>query len=178
MYIYVYYYLHMPVTMSVKYWLCDFEAYQFGATYFPVEISLLNLNNEKCATFYIGWKHLSFTVSSSKTFTHQYNRHGLCWDAGRLTLTKAIKAIQKRVKASDIVFVKGEQKAKWLMQWLKAGQIIDLGGIDVFSFNNNNSADHQNERKCEFHAMNPNYKFCARQKCFMLLPCAKTHCVI
>ena len=164
--------------MSVKYWLCDFEAYQFDATYFPVEISLLNLNSEKCATFYIGWRHLSFTVYSSKTFAHQYNRHGLCWDAGRLTLIKAIKAIQKRVKASDVVFVKGEQKAKWVMQWLKAGQIIDLVGDDVFSFNNNKLTEHQTEQKCEFHAMNPNYKFCTRQKCFMLLSCAKTHCVI
>jgi len=102
---------------------------------------LLNLNSEKCAIFYIGWRHLSFTVYSSKTVTHQYNRHGHCWDAGRLTLIKEIKAIQKRVKASDLVFVKGEQKAKWQMQWLKAGQIIDLVGGDVFSFNNK-SADH------------------------------------
>jgi hypothetical protein len=165
----------MLVVMSVQYWLCDFEAFQLDAIYFPVEVSLLNLDSEICYTFNIGWRHLKFTCFCSKTFAFQYKRHGLCWDAGRLSVKKVIKAIKKRVKGDDVIFVKGDQKAQWLLHWFTDKQIVNLVDDCVLSVNKTLPLEQQRERRCNFHYNNPMYQFCAQQKCYLLLTCAREH---
>ena len=45
----------------------------------------------------------------------QYNRHGLDWHDGNLSLGKALKAISKRVKPEDKVIIKGFQKVSFFI---------------------------------------------------------------
>ena len=141
-------------------WFLDFEAYQIGGKFFPVEICLVNGETKACNLFYVRYNFMH----CSPTTTFQLKKHGIHWDEGNVTLRRALKAILNRVQMCDIIFVKGDQKRVFLLQFVwfdrKVEEIICSSSIrDLVQMCCNEA--------CSKH-YNSNNLSCARHKCFAL----------
>ena len=92
-------------------WIVDFEAYQVGKNFYPVEIAMLNVNMGARNLFYIYYWY----SNKNRTIRFQCEHHGLDWHDGNISLGKALKTIAKCIKENDVVLIKGKQKIKFFV---------------------------------------------------------------
>ena len=92
-------------------WIVDFEAYQMGKQFYPVEIAMLNVNMGDHNLFYVYYQY----PIENQTIHFQYEHHGLNWQDGNLPLGKALKAIAKCTKDKDKVIIKGNQNISFFV---------------------------------------------------------------
>jgi len=153
-------------------WILDFECYQFLAVYYPVEIALLDVNNVVCSSYYIKYPGVNIKNATEKW---QHKRHGLTWNEGDETLQNAINHIQSKVTTSNDkvhIYVKGEQKQQLVSNWFlfchenSHVHVLDIGNRAP---NFNTLKDQCVGETCTKHLTNLQH-FCARRKCFQLLP--------
>jgi len=135
------------------YWYIDFEGYQFNDTFYIKEIAILSSDVSQCYNYFVH----SPKFLHSATTRHQYHQHNLRWDFGEHSFHDVINGINKKV-GNDMLFIKGEQKMKFLEQWLP--NITDATWLP--SFKNMNQCLHE---VCDM----KHGKMCARRKVFEML---------
>ena len=142
-------------------WIVDFEAFQQGSQFYPLEIALLNANTGAHNLFYIYYHY----PIEDHTIRFQYDRHGLDWQDGNLPLGRALKAITRRIKENDKVVIKGVQKIKFFVSHgvLRQDQVIPVKETSTLKKLVQNV-----DQKCVKHT-NLNKFWCAQQKCFAIL---------
>ena len=146
-------------------WFLDFEAYQIGKDYYPVEICLVNGLTKRWNLFYVRY---NFSYNTSTTH-YQFKKHGIRWDDGNVSLNTALNAILRRVKRRDVIYVKGEQKRVFLQNFIWfdrrieeivcASRMRDL----VEMYEDETCWKHSGLTKHHRHNLS-----CARHKCFAL----------
>ena len=108
--------------------ILDFEAYQIGSTFYPVEIAALNATTSQCLLMHVG--HVKPDEAAAATHLHhQHARHGLGWSDGQWSMASAVFRLCKFIHPLDVVLVKGEQKLEQCRSWLHWGQLLKL--IDI-----------------------------------------------
>ena len=136
-------------------WFLDFEAYQTQDKVIIKEICILR--GEECYNYFIiGPK--SHTIEDSKTLQYQYNMHRLKWLFGDYTFNEAMIDIALKLK-SDNVYIKGDEKLKFINRILPSVNFIELENIPAFK--NLNNCFHE---RCNVRHGN----HCARRKAYEL----------
>ena len=145
-------------------WIIDFEAYQQGSTYFPIEIALLNVETKKCNIFYVGY---GFCLKGME-IRYQYTRHGIGWSEGNVKLYNALRAIKKRVDIKhDHIIIKGEQKLNYLIAKGFDPSLFLLIKPEGTPKLNDLEKLVSDDEKCIRHE--GTNKHCAMKKCFAIL---------
>ena len=154
--------LQAAATMPNTY-ILDFEAFQIGTHYFPVEIAIVNCNTYTFETFYV--KHPCMKQTWNPTICFQHHRHGLKWDSPGISYLEEVRDLicEKILKDGDTVLVKGDQKLAYFRdEWfhmLENVKGIDIGGPVVYD---------ARKRRCIIHSSMSDSKRCALQKCLTL----------
>ena len=144
----------------MTFWIIDFEAFQQGSQFYPLEIALLNANMDAHNLLYI---YYHYTIEN-RPIRFPYDRHGLDWQDGNLPLGRALKAIARRIKEDDKVVIKGVQKINFFVSHgvLRQDQVIPVEETPTLRELVQNV-----DQKCVKHA-NLNILWCAQQKCFAI----------
>jgi len=147
-------------------WLCDFEAFHFEGNFYPVELVLLHSQTKVCIIYNIHWNSLPYTVDTTPCIKFQYRRHGICWDAGDVTVQEAIKLVKQQIaNDNDVIYVKGYEKWRWLSQ--RFDNVKELPEYIATLSKTKPSCD---GKRCAFHSLVCNLgKMCAMEKCYILL---------
>ena len=117
----------------MKHWFLDYEAYQMHDKVIIKEICILR--DGECYNYFITGPK-SFSMEDSKTFRYQYNMHRLKWLFGDYTFNEAMMDIALKLKSDD-VFVKGNEKFKFLSSIFPLANFIELEHIPAFKYLNN-----------------------------------------
>jgi hypothetical protein len=154
---------------TVNHWILDFEAYQVGCSFFPVEIALLNMQNDEiCYTWYI--KYNTNMAKWDKPTKFQFNRHGLGWEHGNVYLHVALKELRDVLNSypeeeEHVIHVKGLEKTNWVRHWFPYNfprvMVQEIHGAPVFG-----------EITCAMYACTYHFDHfhlrCARKKAYQL----------
>jgi hypothetical protein len=154
-------------------WILDMECYQMDSEIFPVEIALLNADVNQCFVYYISYPKNNYSHAARK---YQFSRHGFYWHNGDQTLDNAVKDICQKVTVNEAtynkVYVKGHEKHKLVSTWflssngIRQCDVIDIGNDAPNFLVMKNLCM---EKTCDKHG-NKLHLFCARRKCYQLLP--------
>ena len=140
-------------------YIVDFEAYQVCSMFYPKEIAFLNIHTNECFQYYIRWPWHVWDMT-----THwQLRRHAMDWSEGKYTINEAVDDAQQRILLSEVLYVKGDQKLKYLQKhWFPRNTIKEITCAP--SLKNLNSF---HDKTCFMHY---GKKFCARRKVYELRP--------
>ena len=166
--------------MTSSTWIIDFESYQIDSDFYPLEICILNVCTGKSFLFFVKYPYNYLNSNETlETLRYQYRRHRLHWDDGdqciHSTVIKLKKIIANYSVSNIKIYVKGEQKHKLVSHWFAAPSstntfnVIDIGAnAPRFTALKHLCAS----AACAKHAHNLEL-FCARRKCYQLLPFIK-----
>jgi hypothetical protein len=143
--------------------ILDFEAYQVDADYYPVEICLLNIVTRQCNMFFIRYPN---AIESNTSRFQYFYCHGMGWQDGNISFAKAMKAIRRRVKTDDTIFIKGEQKANFIRKCLPKHNILEVTAPSIHTL------FCLRDKCCKYHYAHKQWS-CARHKAFALIPFVK-----
>jgi hypothetical protein len=162
--------------MTSSTWIIDFESYQIDSAFYPLEICILNVCTQQCFLFFVKYPRNYFNTNA--TLRYQFRRHGLHWDDGDQSLHDTVMELKRIItnNANTVkIYVKGELKHKLVSYWFTTQlvttnkntfNITDIGaGAPSFTA----LKDLNTIETCAKHAHNMQL-FCARRKCYQLLP--------
>jgi hypothetical protein len=139
--------------------IVDFEGYQICGKFFPKEIAFLNTTTNHCFQYYIKW---SWDIHNSTT-NWQMRRHCIPWSDGEMLVDEAIEDARKKILMTDVLWVKGDQKLKYIQSyWFPYSKIKEI--TDAPPIRNLNSFP---DKTCFMHR---GKRFCATRKVFELSP--------
>ena len=153
-------------------WILDMECYQIDGELFPLEICLLNVDDVK--QYFIYYVKYSNNYFNNLVIKYQFNRHGLKWKDGDETLYSTVFKLKQIISHNDAtIYVKGDQKQKLVIKWFSdRRRHVDIIDIGVNAPSINNLKTQCLSQTCDRHISNLEY-FCAKRKCYQLLPYVK-----
>ena len=113
-----------------NHFVCDCNWYQVNNEFYPVEITILNIDTKYFGTFYIKYPA---NYLNNLTTKYQHDKHGLDWDAGNETLCSAIAKMKQVVYPGDVVYVKGDEKTKLVAVWLPKARVKEITNAPSYS---------------------------------------------
>jgi hypothetical protein len=142
-------------TMS---WFLDFEGYHFPNVGFIIkEIAILSGDGDRCYNYFITGPKF-YHNDKYKTYNFQFDRHRLKWEFGDYEFYEAMMDIAQKLRC-DNVFIKGNEKYKFISSMFPSPTFIELAHIPAFKYLNNCMSERCNVR----HGNN-----CARRKVYEL----------
>jgi hypothetical protein len=141
-------------------WFLDFVGYQYSGIHFVIkEIAILNTNGDRCYNYFITGPKTVYPMEHFQTVQYQYQMHQLRWEFGDYQFNEAMMDIARKLR-SDPVFIKGNEKWKFISSMFPSPTFIELK--DVPAFKSLNSCVHE---RCEVKHGN----HCARRKVYELM---------
>ena len=139
-------------------WFIDFEDFHFPNIGFIIkEIAILSGDGDRCYNYFIKGP-TSVSIDHCKTYNYQFDRHMLRWEFGDYEFEEAMMDIASKLKY-DIVYIKGNEKFKFISSMFPCPNFIELEHISAFKYLNNCMSE-----RCEVkHGNN-----CARRKVYEL----------
>ena len=151
--------------MPASRWIIECEWYHVHHDIYPVEITLLSVNNpsdaNNCCTYYI---HYPYNYYNNLTTRYQYSRHGIRWTNGDETLYQVMYKLGKRILAGDIVYVKGLEKCKVVQNWLTQGVKV----VEILNAPSLKSIPGCIDKSCDIHKQHLDLS-CSQRKAYKLL---------
>ena len=140
-------------------WYMDFVGYSCHPQGFIVkEIAILHSNGERCYNYFVTGPK-AYPSHQNSVVAYQYNMHRLDWDWGDYEFCEALTDIARKLKG-DTVYIKGNEKYKFMRQQLPNAKLVELENLPAFR--TLNSCLHE---RCEVKHGN----HCARRKVYELL---------
>ena len=145
-------------------WIIDCEWYHVGNDIYPVEISLLRVEDTSiCHTYYV---YYPTNYYNNLTTQWQHNSHGLTWTEGDSRLCEVIWKMHQHVHGGDVIYVKGGEKSKLVSKWFpKVVEVVEITTAPAYGEISHSCL----KETCSKHAHDTGLS-CARRKAFKLLP--------
>ena len=137
----------------------DFVGYSCHPQGFIVkEIAILHNSGGRCYNYFVTGPK-SYPSHQSSVIAYQYKMHNLYWDWGDYEFNEAIADIARKL-GKDTVYIKGNEKFKFMCRQLPNANLVELENLPAFHTLNN--CIHE---RCEVKHGN----HCARRKVHELL---------
>lgn len=143
-------------------YVIDFQAFkQLNNEFIIKELTIQDLNDETSVKTYLfkppfSWNSLSKEMKVQNKWLERHY-HCLNWFSGELDYGESIKII-KSLNVAKMVYVKGDDKNKWLEKYLNNVYNIEEFNCPAFKIIKNSF---KNDSKCNNHIQNVNYKNCS-----------------
>ena len=157
----------------VAVYILDFEAFQVKGRFYPVEVCLLNSSpsaSRRCIMYRITWSQMTPHPTDSQNLQHQYDRHQMNWLDGTQTIDQCAMDICQRLQPYDEVWVKGDQKFKYVQQHLLKNAPPRLTVCEIKNAPAYKNLASSPWEACQYHASCGRGACCARRKAHQMLP--------